>query len=348
MKTLKDFNFKDKKALVRCDFNVPLDKEGNILDDYRIKETVPTIKYLIKNGAKIILMSHLDNPEGKVVENLRLNLIQGKLMEYLDCSVKKASDCVGKKIEEWVKNMQFGEILLLENLRFHKEEEENNPEFTKELSKLGEIYINEAFSCSHRSHASIVGVPKYLPAAAGLLLEKEIKIFSQLLEKPQKPLLVIVGGKKVETKAKFIDKISEIADWVLIGGLIEKELKEKNLTLKYPQKIMGPIDDIDTFDIGPRTIELFKEKIAEAKTIFWNGPLGKFEEEIFSKGSREIANAIIESGAFSIVGGGETVEFINKIGLTDKFNHLSTGGGAMLAYLSGEKLPGIEVLNHGN
>jgi len=243
--------------------------------------------------------------------------------------------------------MQPGEILLLENLRFHKEEEEGDLDFAKELSKLGDIYINEAFSVCHRSHASIVGLPRYLPSGAGLLLEKEIEVLTNLMEGPEKPLLAIIGGKKVETKVKLIDKISEISDSVLIGGLIKKEIEEKKIKLKNPQKIISPVDNILTFDIGPKTIEHFKEKISKAKTIFWNGPLGMTEEEEFTKGSKEIAKAIIESGAFSIVGGGETIEFINRIGLIDKFSYVSTGGGAMLAFLAGEKLPGIAALEEG-
>ena len=343
MKTLKEFKLKNKRVLVRCDFNVPLDqRRGIILDDFRIKETIPTIEYLTKKGAKIILMTHLGRPEGRVVESLRLTPIQDRLMEYLDLSVTKTQDCIGKEVEDWTNEMQSGEILLLENLRFHKEEEENDENFAKELSRLGDIYINDAFGASHRAHASIVGVPKYLPSGAGFLLEKEIKVLSKIIENPEKPLIAIFGGREGDYKA--MNKISEKADWILIGGLIQKEMEMKKQNLKYPEKIIKPIDAIDGEDVGPKTIDLFKEKISQAKTIFWNGPLGKIEEKRFLKGTEEIAKAIIKSGAFSVVGGGETVEFINKIGLIDKFNHVSTGGGAMLAFLSGEKLPGIEAL----
>jgi len=344
MRTLKDFEVKGKRVLVRCDFNVPLDKEGNILDDFRIKQTLPTIEYLIEKGVKVILMSHLGRPEGKVVESLRLTPIQNRLMEYLDVQVSKAPDCVGEEIEKWSREMQPGEILLLENLRFHKEEAENNENFAKELAKLGDIYINDAFSVCHRNHASIVGIPKYLPSGAGFLLEKEIKALSQIIKNPKRPLVAIIGGKKVKTKSKLIDKISEVADFILINWLIAEELKEKNIQLKYPQKIISPVDKIDTFDIGPKTIDLFKEKIALANTIFWVGPLGQIEEEKFSKGSIETAKAIIESRAFSVAGGGETVKFINKLGLTEEFNHLSTGGGAMLDFIADGKVVGSEAL----
>jgi len=344
MRTLRDFDFKGKRVLVRCDFNVPLDENGNVLDDFRIKQTIPTIEYLIEKGGKLLLMSHLDDPGGKVVEELRLTPIQDKLMEYLNLSVTKAPDCCGKEVEKWIREMEPGEILLLENLRFQKGEGENDDNFAQQLAKLGDIYINDAFSVCHRAHASIVGIPKYLPSGMGLLLEKEIQTLTDFLEKPEKPLVGIIGGKKVETKSKVIDKISEKADWILIGGLIQKEIEEKGVVLKYPQEIVKPIDKMDTFDIGPKTIELFKEKIAQAQTIFWSGPLGKIEEEEFQNGSREIAKAIIESGSFSIVGGGETVEFINKMGLTEKFSHVSTGGGAMLNFIADGKLVGIEAL----
>jgi phosphoglycerate kinase len=342
MKFLKDFVFKGKRVLVRCDFNVPLSEKGEILDDFRIKKTIPTIEYLIKKGAKVILMSHLGKPKGKVIESLRLDKIQEKLMEYLDLSIVKAPDCVGSEIENWTKEMAEGEILLLENLRFHKEEEENNENFAKELAKLGDIYINDAFACCHRAHASIVGITKFLPSGAGLLLEKEIKSLEKIIQNPAKPLVSIFGGDDPDFKA--IEEISKIADFILIGGLIENLLKEQNIKLEFPEKIIKPIDDVEGKDIGQKTIKNFKEKISLAKTIFWSGPLGKIEEKRFQKGTKEIAKAIIESGAFSVIGGGETIEFINKLGLVEKFSHVSTGGSALLFYLAGEKLPGIEAL----
>jgi len=348
MRTLKSFKIKDKSVLVRCDFNVPLDKEGNILDDFRIKQTLPTIEYLIEKGAKVILMSHLGRPEGKVVESLRLTPIQNRLMEYLDVQVSKAPDCIGEEIEKWSREMQPGEILLLENLRFHKKEKENNEGFARKLAKLGDIYINDAFSVCHRNHASIVGILKYLPAGVGFLLGKEVKVLSQIIKNPKRPLVVIIGGSKVEDKAKMVEKFSEIGDWLLVGNLIAKEIKEKKMKIKNLEKIISPILNEKMLDLDERTIENFKEKIFLAKTIFWVGPLGKIEEKKYQKGTKEIAKAIINSEAFSVIGGGETVEFINKIGLIDKFNHVSTGGGAMLEFLSGEKLPGLEVLKNGN
>jgi len=365
LRTLKDFSFGNKRVLVRCDFNVPLDEEGNIakrtlssslssfppepkiLDDFRIKQTLPTIEYLIGKGAKVILMSHLGRPEGKVVESLKLTPIQNRLMEYLDVSVTKAPDCVGEEIEKLSREMQPGEILLLENLRFHKEEEENSDSFAKKLAKLGDIYINDAFSVCHRNHASIVGILKYLPAGAGFLLEKEVKVLSQIIKEPKRPLVVIIGGSKVEEKAKVAERFSEIANFLLLGSLIAEEIEEKKIKIKNLEKIISPILNEKMLDLDERTIKIFKEKIFKARTIFWAGPLGKIEEKKYQKGTREIAKAIVDSGAFSVIGGGDTVEFINKIGLIEKFNHVSIGGGAMLAFLAGEKLPGLEILKNG-
>ncbi len=348
MKTLNDFNVENKRVLVRCDFNVPLSKEGNILDDFSIQETVPTIEYLIKKGAKIILMGHLDDPDGKVVGILKFDVIQKRLNSLLNKNQKnnpikvlKIDDCIGDEIEKLTMTIKPGEILLLENLRFHREEKENNDHFARDLAKMGDLYINNAFDTCHRNHASVVGITKYLPSGAGFLLEKEIKMLDKIIKNPKKPLVAIIGGAKVETKVKLIDKISEIADFVLVGGLLNKELKEKNIPLKNRQKIIGAENG---FDIAPEDIKIFKEKIYSAKTVFWNGPLGKIEEDEFQKGTEEIAKAIIGSKAFSVVGGGETAGFLSKLGLIDRFNHVSTGGGAMMAYLSREKLPGIEAL----
>ena len=347
MKTLKKFNLKNKRVLVRCDFNVPLSSEGLILDDFRIRETVPTIKYLIKEKAKVILMSHLGRPDGKIMKRFSLLKVQKRLSRYLKKSVLKTNDCLGREVEKKVYNLKPGQVLLLENLRFHKEEEKNDTGFAKVLAKLGEIYINDAFGASHRAHASIVGVPKCLPSGAGFLLEKEINSLSKIIKNPKKPLVSVIGGAKVETKVKFINRISKISNFVLIGGLIKKEIKKKKVKLDYPKKVVGqaePFKGVFRYDIGPGTVKIFKDKIKKAKTILFNGTLGKIEEKRFSKGTEEVLKAIAKSGAFSVVGGGEAVELINKLGLSSKFGHISTGGGAMLAFLSGEKLPGIEAL----
>ncbi|PIU14183.1 phosphoglycerate kinase, partial [bacterium (Candidatus Gribaldobacteria) CG08_land_8_20_14_0_20_39_15] len=223
--------------------------------------------------------------------------------------------------------------------------EGNDENFAKTLSELGDIYINDAFSVCHRSHASVVGIPKYLPSAAGFLLEKEVKVLSQIIENPKRPLVVIIGGSKVKDKAKVVENFSKIGDWVLLGNLIAEEIKEREIKIGSPEKVISPILNAKMPDLDERTIENFREKISQARMIFWAGPLGKIEEKEYQKGTREIAKAIIKSGAFSAVGGGDTIEFINKIGLTEKFNHVSIGGGAMLAFLAGETLPGLMALN---
>lgn len=383
-KTVRDFELKGKRVLVRCDFNVPLNKKGNILDDFRIKRTIPTIEYLVRKNAKVILMSHLGRPKRKR-ENLNMSPIQDKLMEYLDLSVTKAPDCIGDEIEKWVRKMQKGEILLLENLRFYQEEEENDRNFARKLADLGDVFINDAFGVSHRAHASIVGIPKFLPSGAGFLLEEEIKNLSKILENPQRPFVVLIGGAKVETKIDVVTRMLELADSVLLGGLVanmtilvyrgyEKKLDLPLSTLKKIKKIKEdhprlrlPFDLVcadsvsskaktkvisadlinermNILDIGPKTADYFASRILEAKTILWNGPMGLFEISDFAQGTEKVARAIALSSAFSVIGGGETVEAIKKFDLEDKVSFISTGGGAMLEFLAGKKLPGIECL----
>jgi phosphoglycerate kinase len=345
MNTLKDFSVSDKRILVRCDFNVPINEKGDILDDFRIRQTLPTIKHLIEQKAKIILMSHLGEPDGKVVEKLKLDKVAEKLSEFLRLPINKQDDCVGPVIEGQTNSLEPGQVMLLENLRFHKEETDGDLEFAKKLSYLGDVYINDAFSVCHRNNASITGITRYSQSGAGLLLEKEIATLNKIMYSPDKPMVVVIGGTKVETKSKFIDKISGPADYIIISGLIKKEVQEKNIQFKYPEKILGPEHSLDALDIDEETIKIFCEKILQAKTVLWNGPFGKFEDKKYMVGTLAIANAIIESNAYSVVGGGETVEFLTKQGIIDKFSHVSTGGGAMLGYLSGDKLPGIEALD---
>lgn len=344
LKNLRDFNVKNKRVLVRCDFNVPLDKYGNVADDFKIARTLPTLKYLIKNKAKIVLMSHLDNPDNTVTS--ALDAVRDGLEALLNVVVKKTNDCVGAEVESEVSKLQNGEILLLENLRLNKEEFENNHIFAKNLAKLGEVYINDAFSVCHRSHASVIGVPKYLPHGAGFLLEQEIKNLDKVLKNPKRPVISLIGGRNAQTKAKFINNVSNFSDFVLINSLINKEIIEKKIKINHPEKIIGPKCDFDALDIGDEIIGLFVKKILEAKTILWNGPFGKFEDERYEKGTLVLAKAIIKSRAFSVVGGGDTVGFLNKKRLTPKFSYVCTGGGAMLAYLAGETLPGLEALEY--
>ena len=345
IKTIKDIEVIGKKVLLRCDFNVPVDEKGNILDDYRIKQAIPTIKFLIEKKAKVIIMSHLD-PESTGVADKKYTLdrVGERLAEYLNMDIAKADGCIGPEIEGNVTALKDGQVMLLENLRFYKEETSGDLDFAKKLSYLGEVYVNEAFSVCHRAHASIIGIPQFLPHCMGLLLEKEITTLDKIMRAPEKPMVAIVGGTKVETKSKFINNISEVSDFVLISGLLKKEVDEKGIQFKYPEKVIGPVGELGALDINEESIKLFHDKIISAKTVLWNGPFGKFEDAEYARGTLAIANAIIESGAFSVVGGGETVEFLEKQGMIDKFGHVSTGGGAMLNYLSGDILPGIVAL----
>jgi len=382
MKSIKDYNIKGKRVLIRCDLNLPLDEKGNVLDDFRIKRSVPTIEYLIKNRAKVVLMSHLGRPEGKVKKEFSLSPIQEKLLEYLDFSITKAKGCIGKEIEKWTHNMQEGEILLLENLRFYKGEVENDINFTKSLSKMGDIFVNDAFAVSHRNHASIVGLPKFLPSATGLLFEEELKNLSKILKKPKRPLVGIIGGAKLDSKIKPIKKFLEKTDSLLVGGKIAniifaskgfstrkplpkpevlKEIEKLELTnprLHLPVDVVVRLNNTYTriagsanlrkgekaLDIGPETVSLFSKIIKNSKTIFWAGPLGKIEEKEFAIGSLGVARAIIKSKAFSVAGGRETTSFLREYSLADKFSYLSTAGGAMLEFLSKGTLAGIEAL----
>ena len=345
MKNLRKVNLKGKRVLVRCDFNVPLSKRGDILDDFKIKKVLPTIQYLMKSGAKVILMSHLGRPDGKVVKELRLAPVQKKLTEYLGIPVVKTAECLGPEVEAEIAKMQPGQVILLENVQFYPGEKQNNQGFAKSLAGLADIFVMEAFGQAHRNYASIAGIAKYLPSFPGFLVEKEIRVLKAIMKNPEKPLTAIVGGVKVETKAALINKVSEKADYVLVGGLISKEIKKKDIYINYPRKIIGPVDETGGGkDIGPKTIKLFNQKILLAKTIFFNGVLGQIEDKRYAKGTEEILKTIVKSGAFSVIGGGDTVEFVNLLGLDSKFNHISTGGGAMIAFLAGEKLPGIEAL----
>ena len=385
-KTLKDFNLNNKRVLVRADFNVPLNKNGVIEDDFRIKQAIPTIDYLRKKKAKTILISHLGDPQGKVVENLRLTPIKKKLEEYLGVEILKADDCIGRKVENQIKQMKESEVLLLENLRFYKEEKENSLEFAKSLAGLADIYVNDAFASSHRSHASIVGVPNYLPSAAGFLLEREIEALFKVLKNPKRPFVAIIGGAKVANKIKAIKYFLKNADHLLVGGEIAntilvvkgicigrpwpseqtiEDIKEVDLTstnFHLPiDAIVSPNKEGDFYtrkvapgrartdelilDVGPETIKVFSQIIESAGTIVWAGPLGAFENPLFENGTKSIAEAIVRNRkAFKVAGGGDTVFALFKFNLRERFNHISTGGGAMLAYLSGKKLPGLEAL----
>jgi phosphoglycerate kinase len=375
-----------KRVLVRDDFNVTIGEDGKILDDFRIRASLPTIRQLLGQKARIILSSHFGRPQGKIVDSMRLEPIWKKLEEYLGLKIKKADDCVGAEVEKLAANLQDGEILLLENLRFHPEEEENDQGFAAALARLADIYVNDAFGACHRAHASIEAIAKILPSFAGLLLEKEHKTLEKVLKEPDRPLVVVIGGAKISTKIKLIKNFLEKADDLLLGGaLANTVLHAKGLAVgksMIEEKVVGevqkleitnpklhiPVDvilneskegDMDSrvgpvgkvgdseliLDIGPETVDFFKNVITSAKTIIWNGPMGFFEQEKFSQGTKNIAQAIASCPkCFSVVGGGETTCLLEQMGIIESFSHVSTGGGAMLALLAGDKLPGIEAL----
>jgi len=384
-KRLKKFDIENKKVLVRCDFNVPIE-DGKVQDDFRIKKTLPTIEYLLDNNAKVILMSHLGKPEGEKKEELSLAPVAEKLSDLLRAKVFFVGDCVGEEVEKKIKDLKGGEVLVLENLRFYKEEEENTNSFAKELAQLADFYVNDAFGACHRAHASIEAITRYIPSAMGLLLEKEVNILSRVIKDPWRPLVAIIGGAKLESKTKMIRKLIKQSDQVLIGGKIAnnilivkgicvgrpwpeekvvEEIKSFDLT---SVKIHLPIDasisadikgetyvreaapgkarkDEKILDIGPETIRMFSKIIKDAKMIIWAGPMGLFEEPKFEKGTKEIADAITKNHqAFKIAGGGDTIYALSKFGLTKGFDHVSTGGGAMLAFLGEEDLPGLRAL----
>ena len=386
--TLKDVDLKNKTVLVRADFNVPQDANLNITDDTRIRATVPTLQYILEKGAKkLIIMSHLGRPDGKVVAKYSLKPIAARLKELLGQEVLFLNDCVGDSIKEEIGNSKE-KVILLENLRFHAEEEANDVNFAKKLASLAEVFVNDAFGTAHRAHASTEGVTHFLKSAAGFLLEKEIKYLGGAVSNPQKPFMVILGGAKVTDKIGVIEYLLPKCDAIIVGGgmaytflkaqgkqignsKLEKDKLEiaksileqaKNLN----KEILLPIDhvvvdNIDAnakteiagedipdgkiaVDIGPETVKLFEEKLKSAKTIVWNGPLGIFEMDAFSKGTREIAKFISTLKTTSIIGGGDTAAAIAKFNLEDKMSHISTGGGASLEFLEGKTLPGIAAL----
>lgn len=389
MRTFEKVRVKGRKVLVRADFNVPLDENRNITDDMRIRAVLPTIEWLLERDAKIILMSHLGRPEGKVDPRYSLNMVQDRLFEYLDVSIGKAPDCVGREVTEIVGEMMPGEIVLLENLRFHPEEEANDGEFARALAALGDFYVNDAFGASHRAHASIVGIPQLLPSYAGMLLEKEVRVFGDILERPRQPLVLLMGGAKASEKVAMLQALEQRASHICVGGVlantilqakgiatgrskVAEEAKDllKSLVITST-RIHLPVDvvvaddivhpsrtsvkavgqvarDEYILDIGPETIQLFTTIIGEAGTVFWNGPMGLFEKQEFARGTETIARAIAASRGVKVVGGGEAAAALEQFGLTDSVDHISTGGGAMLEFLAGKRLPGLEALGYYN
>jgi phosphoglycerate kinase len=344
MRSLTNFNVFNKKVLVRCDFDVPIDGNGNILDDLKIKQSLPTIQYLLTRKANITLISHLGNPNGKVDVRLKLDKIAKKLREYLAFPIAKADDCIGQEVEKYINTKDENSILLLENTKFHNEEIDGDINFAEKFSFLFEIFINNDFTDCHKFYATIAGIPQYLTSGAGILLQEEIDNLNKVLERPEKPLVVIVGGEASETKLKFIDEICKIASFVMVGELIKEELARKEMLFKNQDKIIYPVGFTNSFDIDGSVLETFKEKIVLAKTIFWYGSLGKIEDEKYSKGTLAIAEAILESGVFSIIGGEKLIKFLTQKVLISNFSFVSSGGEATLLYLCQEKLPGLVAL----
>ena len=389
-KTIEDIEVKGKKVLARCDFNVPL-KDGEITNDKRIVAALPTIKYLMENGAKVILCSHLGRPKGEYKPEFSLAPVAKKLSEYLGTEVKLAEDpeVVGENAKAIAENLKEGEVMLLENVRYRKEETKNEENFSKELASLADIFVNDAFGTAHRAHCSTTGVAAYLPAVCGYLIQKEIKFMGGALAEPVRPLVAILGGAKVSDKIGVISNLIEKCDTIIIGGgmaytfmkylghsigtsLLEEDWVEKAGEMMADAKAKGvnfliPVDnkvgkeyDENTeakivnsdeipdgwmgLDIGPKSQELFVDAIKGAGTVIWNGPMGVSEWENFAAGTIAVANAVAESGAISIIGGGDSVAAVTKLGFADKMSHISTGGGASLEFLEGKELPGIAAL----
>ena len=388
-KTIKDIDLKGKKVLVRCDFNVPMDENKNITDNTRIVAALPTIKYLLENNCAVILCSHLGRPKGEFKPEFSLAPVAKELSKLLDKEVIMAKDVVGEDANKKAKELQAGQVMLLENVRYHREETDNDPEFAKKLANMAEIYVNDAFGAAHRAHASTAGVAQYLPAVSGFLIEKELKFLGNALNNPERPFVAILGGAKVSDKIGVIDSLLEKVDTLMIGGgmaytffkaqgynvgnsLCEVEktdlaLEEMKKAKAKGVKLLLPIDtkigkefkpDTESktvewtnipegwegFDIGEKTIEMFKNELKTAKTIIWNGPVGLFEFDQFAIGTNEIAKALAELNATTIIGGGDSAAAVEKAGLAEKMTHISTGGGASLEFLEGKKLPGIECL----
>ena len=389
-KTVEDIDVAGKKVLVRCDFNVPFDGEGNISDSKRIDEALKTIKYLVDHKAKVILCSHLGRPKGEFNMKYSLAPVAAYLSKALGFEVKMAADVVGESAQSIAASLQDGEVELIENVRFHKEEEKNDPEFAKKLASLAEIYVNDAFGTAHRAHASTAGVADYLPAVCGYLIQKEISVMGTALADPKRPFVAILGGAKVSDKIGVITNLLDKVDTLIIGGgmaytfmkalgystgtsiceldkvelakdIMEKA-KEKGVTFLSPEdtvvaqeyKADAAFKVVDSdkieadwmgLDIGPRTREKFANALNGAGTVVWNGPMGVSEWENFAAGTISVAKAVAESGAISIIGGGDSAAAVEKLGYADRMTHISTGGGASLEFLEGKVLPGIACLN---
>ena len=389
-KSIRDVDIKGKKVLMRVDFNVPLDKGLVITDDNRIRAALPSIEYILGENAKLILMSHLGRPKGEVRQEFSLAPAATRLSELIGKPVKILDDCIGDSVKEAVSAMSDGDVILLENLRFHKEETENDASFAKELASLGDIFVNDAFGTCHRAHASTEGITHYLESVSGFLVEKEIEYFQKVVTSPDKPFAFILGGAKVADKIPVIENMMDKCDLIFIGGAMaytflkvngidvgssrmEEEMIDTVKAIKDKAALKGveivlPIDHVITddfqaainvkitdgeniesgwmgVDIGPKSIELFKDKLKQVKTIVWNGPVGVFENDKFAAGTKALCDTLAKSDATTVIGGGDTAAAVLKFGVQDKMSHISTGGGASLEYLEGKVLPGVAALS---
>lgn len=388
-KSIRDIDVAGKKVFIRVDYNVPMDKAGNITEDTRIRATLPTLKHLLGQNAAIIIASHLGRPKGTVVPEFSLAPVAERLSTLIGKEVIVAPDCVGPEVETLAKNLKPGQILMLENLRYHKEEEKNDPEFSRQLANLADVAVNDAFGVSHRAHASVEGITKYLPAVAGFLMEKEIQFVGQTVANPNPPFVAIIGGAKVSDKIGVIENLLKKVNTLIIGGgmantflaaqgynigksLLEADkvelakslivtAKERGVNLLLPTDVViaekfaadaahkaVAVANIDSewmaLDIGPETAKVYAKAVETAQTIVWNGPMGVFEMDAFANGTETVAKAVAASSAISIVGGGDSIAALEKVGLSDKITHISTGGGASLEFLEGKVLPGIAAL----
>ena len=389
-KTVRDIDVKGKRVLMRVDFNVPLDKaDRHVQDDTRIRAALPTIDCLRQQGARLILCSHLGRPDGKVVDALRMAPVARHLGDLLGLPVKTTGCCTGPEVEAAAQALAPGEVLLLENLRFHPEEEGNDPAFAKALASLADVYVNDAFGTAHRAHASTAGVAAYLPAVAGFLMEKELAFLGKALADPERPFAAIIGGAKISTKIAVLESLLDKVDRLIIGGgmactflkaegfdvgasLVEaervetagkimKRASERGVQLLLPTDVMvgdkfeanarrqvvavnAVPEGWQIMDIGEKTADVFIRALSDCKTVLWNGPVGVIEFPAFARGSHRLAKAIADLKATTIVGGGETVQVVEELGLEGKFSHVSTGGGAALEFLEGRELPGVAAL----
>jgi phosphoglycerate kinase len=389
MRGISELDVRGKRILVREDLNVPL-ADGAVADDTRIAAAVPTLRNLRERGARVIVMSHLDRPDGKVVESLRMAPVARALSKALGVEVKTVPDCIGPQVKAAAAALQDGDVLLLENLRFHPEEEKNDPQFARELASLGDAYVNDAFGTAHRAHASTVGVALYLPSYMGPLLERELDVLDSILQHPARPFVAVLGGAKISDKLGVVNRLMELCDALVFGGgmantllaaqgfdvgrslrdadlepakaivrTIEHEATKVDVHLpddavvakEFSAEADSRFADVDQIrademilDIGPTTAEHYRGVILGAKTVLWNGPMGVFEFDAFAAGTEAVGQAIVDSGAVSVVGGGDTAAAAHKLGFADKMTHISTGGGATLEYIEGKELPGVAAL----